>query len=346
MRRLLLELAFGIVVLSAVSLLIILGLAGISGSGYGELLYDFVQPLLQCTPSDLSRCHSWALILASAAPLWLSALAFSIPLKARFYNIGAEGQILVGGFVAAAAALSFSTIGASFSIALAVILGAVASGTWALISFWLKRQFRADEVITTLLLNFIAAALINLALKNPKWGDLEAQGMYTRELPPPLVLESLWGGEAGALVTLFVPLFLALLFLSHGFLWWTLPGLRLRATGLAPTAAKFLGVNTVRLTKLAVLLGGLAAGLVGMNQIFGTGRFNADYFIGWGFDGITVAILGRHKMLGIVLASVFFALWRQFSIPLQRNQIPYEIFLIAQALFVFAYLVRERIGSA
>jgi simple sugar transport system permease protein len=232
-------------------------------------------------------------------------------------------------------------------IAISALVAATVGGLWGMLASWLKKYFLASEVIVTLLLNLVAIGLVNSIVKLSPLLDPNAQDIRTRTLPNSLILGSLLGSQAGEKITVFVIIYFVYLCVTQIIIWWTQTGLRLRATGKAALCAWFSGVDTARVTNRAIFLTGLGAGIVGLNQVFGTGRYEASAFDGWGFQGITVAILGRYRFSGILLASVFLSLLKNFSLNMQgQGGQSFWVFQIVQAVFILVYLSMYRFRLA
>jgi len=336
------DLVMSFSILAIASLMFLVISRVVLGRGPAELWEALFSPVAGSHP--IQSFQQWSVLVNSAAPLWLAAMAFSVPYHAGFINLGGEGQISIGGFAAAAAAIcapSFlltSNHGQFAIVGLSVLAAALSAGLWGLAAFLLKAKFGANEVIVTLLLNTIALGVINLALKYPVWADTNAQGVQTRSLPGLLSkAHASFLAAHGFTLLCFV-----LLLSSHAYLWWSKPGLRLRAAGRAPAAAQLCGINPRQMLFVAVLVGTCLAGISAVDQVFSTGRFYVDHFVGWGFEGITIAILGRHRMVGIIVTSIYFAFLKEVGISLQIWGSTYGAFIMVQALFLFVYLFIER----
>lgn len=284
----------------------------------------------------------WLDIISAAAPLWLTALAFAIPSKAGFFNIGGQGQMLVGAFLGACAGIGAdallpdSTLGRLTAVTL-VLAAAAAGGTfWIYLAWLLHAQSRARAVVITILLNLIAFETVNLALQLPVIASSVSQGAETKGFARAR-LHPLIDGTSAHLTAL-APIILLLAVLGTLYLWYSLPGLRARAAGCSETVSAFAGINVGRARLIAVLLGGAAAGLAGTNLLANQGKFTVETFGTFGYTGISVAILGRERLSGILVASGFLALWQQASVVLQEDHIPHQIALVAPAICLLAYL--------
>lgn len=241
-------------------------------------------------------------VLVASTPLLFTGAAVGIAFRAGYWNIGAEGQLLLGAIAAAGIGQVVGDLPSPVALTLMATGGAVAGAAWALVPALLRVRFRIDEVVTTLLLNPVALLLVNGLLQGP-WRDPisgfpESPRIVTgAELPQLVERSRLHGG--------FV---LALLIIVAG--WYVLArtpaGLRLRAAGLSPHAARFAGIDVPRTLLRAALVSGAIAGIAGMSEVAGIQyRLTAGLSAGYGYTGIVVATLGALSMPGITLAALF-----------------------------------------
>ncbi len=243
-----------------------------------------------------------------------TGLAVAVAYHGGLFNIGAEGQAIMGGLGAGVVALAFShALPAWLMLPLMVLAAAVFGMVWAAVPGALQAWRGSHIVITTIMFNFIAAAILSYLLVN----TLKEPGNMTPESRPfadsarlPGVHQALaWLGIEWPSTPLNLSVLLAaaaavLVWLA---LWKTRPGYALRAVGFAPDAALYAGLQPKRLTVVAMAASGALAGLVGVNEIAGVhGRLLPDFVAGAGFAGIAVSLIGRNHPLGIVLASILF----------------------------------------
>ena len=280
--------------------------------------------------------------IVAATPLVLGGLAVGIAFKAGLFNIGAQGQFLVGGLVAAATGAALATAPAPVAVTAAVAAGALAGSLYGFIPGALKAWTGAHEVVTTIMLNYIAVFAIAWLVSEP----LRASGFTfprTGELGN-AELPILFGrnGHIGILLAaIAVPL-------AWWLLWRTTLGFEIRTVGANPNAARYAGMRPARLIALTMALSGLLAGLAGAGQILGiTGFMSASYSTTVGFDSIAVALLGRAHPVGILLAALLFGGMRAGA-PLMQIQtdVPIEIIDIIQAvilLFLAADVIVRRL---
>jgi general nucleoside transport system permease protein len=289
-------------------------------------------------------------------PLVFTGLAVAVAFRCGLLNIGAEGQLYVAAFAAAWVGIKFGgTVIDSFGtqipygwVALPALLlvplyllTAVAAGAgWGAIPGYLKAKFGAHEVITTIMLNFIAVALVSYFTQ------------YHFKAPGDPILQTVPVGEAARIARLgaFVPglperipvnlaFFLAVLacVFVYYFLWRTKWGYEIRATGMNPTAAEYGGISTTRQIVLAMAVSGGLAGMVAINEVMGHRyRYYDGFSDNYGFTGIAVALLGRNHPAGVFLAALLFGMLNRGSIPVDAftERVSKDIIQILQALVI------------
>ena len=281
--------------------------------------------------------------IASATPLILGGMAVGLGFKAGLFNIGATGQFLMGAL--GSAAIGAYLAGASPIVAVpgAILAGAALGAAWGFIPGALKTWTGAHEVVTTIMLNFIAGAVIGYLITGP----LEAPGFSFSRTGPlgnsELPTFPIFGGS----IHLGVLIAFALVPVVWWVLWRSTLGFEIRTVGANPDAARYAGMRPALLTILTMSLCGLLAGLAGAGQILGISHFmNASYGTSIGFDSISVALLGRAHPVGITLAALLFGAMRAGSGLMQIEAgIPVEIIDVIQAtilLFLAADLVIRR----
>jgi simple sugar transport system permease protein len=240
--------------------------------------------------------------LMVAVPLALCGVAAAIPFTARLWNVGAEGQMHAGAFAAVAVALTVPVLPALLFIPL-VLLAAVAAGAlWAGVAGVLKAATGANEVIVTLMLNFVAILLATYAITGLWPQDVAPQ---TEQVPAEAWLPGIWDAAS---VDLGLPIALAAVAAARVLMARTGLGLQIRAIGLNPFASRLNGMRVDRLTVLTFAIAGLFAGLAGGLEVIGENRslltnFSANY----GYLGIAVALVARLSPAWIVPSAVLFA---------------------------------------
>jgi simple sugar transport system permease protein len=244
-------------------------------------------------------------VLVKATPLLLTGAAVTFAFSGGYWNIGAEGQLYAG--ATAATAIGIQMEGASPWLALPLMIGGgfLAGVAWALLPALLKVKLAIDEVVTTLLLNsvalFIVSALLNGPWRNPISQWPQSPEIATAAIFPKLIPRS----------RLHLGFILALLIIVV--LWFVLTrtafGLRMRAVGLSPEAARFAGIKVERTMLIAALVSGGIAGLAGVNEIAGIHYHLIDAISpGYGYTGILIATLGTLNAWGVALAALFIGL--------------------------------------
>ena len=247
-------------------------------------------------------------LLIKGAPLVLIAIGLSLGFKAGIWNIGAEGQYIMGALFGAGVGLAFYPMESAFIFPLMVIAGAFGGWLWAIIPAVLRVKFGTNEILVSLMLVYVAeqflASMSLGLLKNPEGfgfpGSRNLQ-QYASAHNADLIAGSgmHWGVVAAFMAVIFAYVLLA----RHRL------GFAIRVTGDAPRAAAFSGVNPARLVLFCLGMSGLLAGLAGMFEVSGpAGQVTIDFNVGYGFTAIIVAFLGRLHPVGILLAGGLMAL--------------------------------------
>lgn len=271
--------------------------------------------------------------LSKMIPLTLVALGWVVAFSAKRVNIGFEGQILVGGVVAATIGLFAKALPAPVHLTVAVVGGTVAGGVYAGVAAYLWARRGVNEIISTLMLNFVAVQLVSWLVRGPLQ---EPTRTFPRSSPIPAAAR--W------------PLMAANTALSWDFLlmlgvvaavWVVVSrssfGLSLRLTGGNEVAARHAGVPTMRVTVLALLLSGALAGFAGSSLLLGgeTVSMSDNFSAGYGFSGIAVALLARNSPAGVLPAALLLAALRQAGGLLEtRVGISSAVVLITQGIVI------------
>jgi simple sugar transport system permease protein len=271
----------------------------IMGHEPGKALYTFLV-------APITTANGLAELCVKAAPLILIAVGLSLGFRANVWNIGAEGQFTLGAIFAGGLALHVGDGGGWWVFPAMMLLGLLGGMVWAAIPAVLRTKFNASEILTSLMLTYVAQLLLIYLVTGP-WKDPEGYGFPQTAIfgaaatAPILVPETRL--HLGVAVALAIAL-LGWLILSR-----SLIGFQLRVVGLAPRAAAFAGFHQQRLIWLALLLGGGLAGLAGMFEVAGPiGQLTPAISPGYGFTAIIVAFLGRLHPLGVILAGLVLAL--------------------------------------
>jgi len=266
-----------------------------------------------------------------ATPIIFTALAFLFAFKCGLFNIGAEGQLLVGGFAAALVGISFEGLPTFIHAPMALLAGALAGGLWGFIPAILKAKLGAHEVITTMMLSYVAFYLtgymVNYPYKAPGWVAQTVAIAPSAELPRILQPTQLSAA-------IFIAVILA--WLTHYTLQKTTFGYEVRATGLNPAAAESGGINVKRGMILALVISGAMAGLGGSGEVMGVHRrFIEGFSPGYGWDGLAVALVGGLHPAGVLLVAVLFGALRSGGMVMTRvTGVPLDIVYLLQALVI------------
>jgi len=260
----------------------------------------FIQPV--------ATRYGIAELLLKATPLMLIATGLAIGYRANVWNIGAEGQLTLGAIAGGGVAMAVGEAEWSAALLLTVMFaaGAVAGMLWAAIPAWLRTRFNANEILTSLMLVYIATLLLSWLVHGP-WRDPEGYNFPQSRLfadsalLPNLVAETRL--NAGILIAL------SIVALAWVFVRRHIVGFEMRVAGLAPAAANYAGIDAKRNVWLGMLAGGACAGIAGVGEAAGPiGQLLPSMSPGYGFAAIIVAFVGRLHPLGIVFASILMSL--------------------------------------
>lgn len=292
------------------------------------------------TSGDLSIPNEALRALAKATPLLLSGLAVALAMRAGLFNIGAEGQLLVGAFAAAWAGAAWHGLPAGLHVAGSLAVGAAAGAAWAAVAGALKAWRGAHEVIVTIMLNYVAIQLTHYLVNGPA-RDPDSLAPATRVVLP---TARLWAIEGGANFSTGFGLALAAA-VGYHFLFRRLRlGFEIRAVGRNPQAARCAGIHVPRTMVTAMALSGALAGLAGAVEVLGVHRRFLDAFSpGYGFDSIAVALLGNLNPLGIVASACLFGGLGSGAVHMEAfTNTPRQIAGIIQAIAILVVAVRAR----
>jgi len=286
-----------------------------------------------------------------ATPLIFTGLAVAVAFKCGLLNIGAEGQLIVAAFATAWVGLVLPGWPAIIVALLAILAAMLAGGIWSGIPGVLKAKFGAHEVITTIMMNFIAVGLVSYLTQYHyrKVGDpiLEtfpiAEKVGDQIVGPHIPRMSAMLGAIGISFPERLPLNLAFLFalaacvIVYVFLWKTKWGYELRAVGLSPSAAEYGGISIARNIVIAMFISGMLAGMVGVNDVLGYRyRYYHDFSKNYGFTGIAVALLGRNHPAGVLIAALLFGALNRASlfIDIFTDNVSKDWVVILQAIII------------
>jgi ABC-type uncharacterized transport system permease subunit len=274
-----------------------------------------------------------------ATPYIFAGLAVALAFKGGLFNIGAEGQLAVGAVFSALIGYALPVwlgrdIPTIIHLPLAIIVGMGMGAFWAAIVGFLKAYTGGHEVINTIMMNYIALNTISFLLNGPMKDEnplnVSARTpLIAESARMPVIIEGLrvhWGFILALLVAYLV--------------WWMLNkttlGFEIRTVGLNPDAAKYAGINVKRTIILTMALSGMLAGLAGTIEVTGLNyRHELGFSIGYGFDAIAIALLGRSHPLGVILSAILFAAMRNGATRMQfLTQMPVDLISMIQALIL------------
>jgi simple sugar transport system permease protein len=279
-------------------------------------------------------------VLFKATPLLGTGLAVAVAFRAGLFNVGAEGQMILGGLACAVAALAVPAgCPPVLAVPWAITAAAAAGAAWATIPGFLRARFGVHEVIVTILLNFIATALAGFVLVT--W-LAQFETLHTAEIPPPARLarlEALWPALRGAPVNAALAFTLVACVVATLLLWHTRWGFEVRAAGASDRAARAAGVPVARRLVQAMAVSGALAGIAASNFVQGYKYYYEDGFSAdAGFRGIAVALLARNHPLALVPAALLFGALDRGGFVLGR-MVPKEFVDILQALVLLFVVV-------
>ena len=306
---------------------------------------------LRMIRSTFGSGYGFGQVLFRATTLVFTGLAVAIPFKVRLVNIGAEGQLLMGAFAAALCGIALPDAMPPLAGVPATLLAAMVAGSlWALSAGWLKVRYGVNEVISTIMLNFIAQAVTGYLLTNR---FAVPSTVHTPEIAPGCALpglDSLFGLSWHSPANLSTLLALVTSAATALLLYRTRYGYTLTASGLNPEAARYAGIETDKMMLGAMAMGGALAGLGAGNLVLGYKHwFEAGLTTGAGFMGIAVALLAGAHPIWLLLSALLFG-WLDYGGLTVNTLVPKEVFMIVQALTIlciisFTSLFRESAGK-
>lgn len=322
----------------------------------GALLLAFVLAALAMLVAGVNPADGfWALFvgalggraqiaetLVQTTALLFPALGIAVAFRAGLFNIGAEGQLVIGGLAAGALGAHFV---APTPVATAALLAAgfIGGAIWGGIAGWLRARFNANEIISTLMLNFVALSLANYLVSGPLKSS-QASGAETAPLPVSSWLPVLIPNtrlSIALLIAIATGIVLRWIFSRTVF------GYELRATGEAPEAARRGGVNMTRMTWLALSLSGAIAGMGGATLVTGVlHRFNTQLSPGYGYTAIAVALVGDLNPLWICVAAFGFGILEAGGLAMQAlADVPKDAIHVIEGLIILVLAARRYIAT-
>ena len=332
-------------VMLLISPLIALGLTLITGSVLFILLdKPAIDSLYAFFIAPITDGYGLSELLMKAAPLVLCAAGLSFCFKAKIWNIGAEGQFIVGALCGATVALQLNDASEvwvhTFALPLSLLAGAIGGAVWAIIAATLRTSFDCNEILTTIMLNYIALNLLLWAvhgpLKDPNGFNFPESALLNEHLLLPFVHK-----DYRTNISVFFPLFAIIILWVIGIK--TLLGFQIRVLGESISAAKYAGFNHRRLIWIVFAVSGSLAGVAGIGEIVGpVGQLTPYVSLGYGYTAIIVVFIGRMHPIGILLAGLLLALTYLGGENLQIDfNLPKSIALLFQGMLLLFLLISD-----
>lgn len=305
----------------------------------------------------------WGNVLFRATPLIFTGLTVAFAFRCGLFNIGGEGQMYIGTFLATWVGFTFTNLPAFILIPLCILTAAAGGALWAAVPGILKAKTGVHEVIVTIMMNWIAASLtffLVLKFKAAPTAAMTAAGVkqmipHTSEIAQAARLPRLYNifkflnidfpSYNQVNVSFFIAIGVAVL--AYYILWKTNLGYEIRAVGYSPLAAEYGGISVAKNIILAMMISGAFAGLVGTNEVMGFKyRWRQELFTGLGFNGIAVALLGKNHPLGVVLAAILFGILNYGGAIVNiftEGRIPRELIMVLQAVIVIFVVISDEV---
>ena len=254
----------------------------------------------------ISDSYGVSELLLKATPLMLCAIGLAVGFRANVWNIGAEGQLIVGAIAASAVALYFYEQQGTHILILMVIAGAIGGMLWAAIPAFLKIRFNTNEILVSLMLVYVAQLLVSWLVHGPMMDPDGFNFPQSRLFDDSALLPILWEGTRLNLAFGFA---LSALLVGYVFMFRSFAGFQMQVAGYAKDAARYAGFSAKRMIWIGLLSGGAMAGLAGMSEVAGPmGQITDHVSNNYGFAAIIVAFVARLNPVGIFFASLLMAL--------------------------------------
>ena len=322
-----------------VSLIFAAAISAVVISAIGQSPSEALRVMVE---GSLMSAYGWGYTLYYTTSFIFTGLAVTIAFHAGMFNIGGEGQAQLGGLGVALACLMIPWPHWSVALLAASVSAAAFGAVWAAVPAYLAAKRGSHIVITTIMFNYIAAALIVYLLVDvlrPAGQMDPATARFAKEMALPTlnqipVLDWFFIKKVPANITLFIALAAAVV--VWAILWRTRLGYQIRAFGKSDAAARYAGINPTKIIMVSMILSGGLAGLMSVNNVMGeAGRLLQNSSEGAGFIGIAVALMGRNHPVGVVLAAVLFGFLYQGGAELGLwTSIPIELRIVVQGLVI------------
>lgn len=317
-------------------------LAGLVGllAGVGLTWFSGENPVHVATVlfnGALGSSYSFGMTIFYTTPLIFTGLAVALPFHAGLFNIGAEGQLLMGSLAAAVCGILMPEGSGLFAAAAGAIVGFFVAGAFGAIPGWIRARRGGHEVISTIMLNFVAAGITSWAVlyhfKSPDTQNPETEHIAASMMMKPFAIFD------GAPVTMAFPVAILVSIAVWFLLKKTVFGFEVEATGQNPEAARVNGIDVARVRILSLAIAGGLAGLVGLAEVFGNaGRFKIGFSADYGFVGIPVALLARCHPIGVIFSAFLFGgLHKGASeLDLETDFVTRDVSYLIQAMVILA----------
>jgi len=291
----------------------------------------------------LGNSYGIGQVLFKSTPLIFTGLAVAFAFKAGLFNIGAEGQVIIGAFFSAWAGFTFITLPAVILLPLSILAGFLGGAFWGGIAGYLKAKFGSHEVINTIMLNFIAAALVSY-LVNEVY-NVQAT-VHTPEISPSAYIarfDSFTGLFKGSPFNLSILIAILACLVFYVVIRKTPYGYEITTLGLNKHAAEYAKMNVKGLIFSSMAISGGLAGLAGINFVNGYKHyFELGFSEGVGYIGIAVALIAKNNPVGVILVSIFFGILEYGGLTV-NTIVPKELVTMLQAIVIFFVIIISKI---
>lgn len=326
-----------VVIVPVLAVVLALIIGGVVMLATGVAPQAVAQSYVALFTGSLGSVYALSETVTAATPLTLAALGIALGFRAGLFNIGAEGQIILGGLGAVVVGFSFAGLPIYLHLPLALLAGALGGAAWAAIAGWLRAATGAHEVIITIMLNLTSMRLLTYLLRNPPIQNPERTDPISRSVLESAQLPHLLDWLEPNL-RLDVGIFVAIgaVVFAYWLLFRTTMGFEFRASGLNPDAARYAGMRSGFIIVAVMALSGALAGLAGANQVLGViGRVSPNFSGGIGFDAIAVALLGRSHPVGVLIAGLLFGALQAGGRQMQASAgVSLDLIAVIQALII------------
>lgn len=270
--------------------------------------------------------------IVKAIPLILCGLGISVAFRMQIWNIGAEGQFYMGAFAATWVPLTFPNLPMTIMLPMMMAAGIVAGALWGILAAWLRNRFAVSELISTLMLNYIAILWVSYLVYGP-WRDPKGLNFpLTAPFPEAAILPSFGDSRVHAGLVLALLAAVLLQFVFRKSRW----GYEIRVIGASPTAARYAGLDIKKNALAVMLISGALCGLAGMVEVSGiAGKLQAGLSPGYGYTAIIVAWLARLHPAAIVLVAFIFAVIQVGGFMVQTLGVPASVATMIQGAILF-----------